>query len=300
MYSEKEKEVIHLQDSYTIMYALISRKIMEELGFEGERIVREATRRYGRDRGRTRREKHVRLGVKVNMLSLFSIASDLPGDPRFVRDKRLLIPEERNSHTLVCPMAEVWKQYNAQEIGRIYCEEFHRACYKEYGYGYTQVNLGQTLTEEGDPYCDFHVVLRKANVPVELRSKCFEECDKGYTAPDVSSVKDASAKGGFASLCIRVYYYMLEVLREQQPEKAEATMLKALELWAEDTAFRLKRDSSAEGVALTEEYREKNFPLYTNIDADPLFPKYDKYGAKDLLKKGFYEVLDRKLNESTI
>ena len=31
-----------------------------------------------------------------------------------------LTDEERNSHTLVCPMAEVWDQYDARRIGRIY------------------------------------------------------------------------------------------------------------------------------------------------------------------------------------
>ena len=91
-----------------------------------------------------------------------------------------LTDEERNSHTLVCPMAEVWDQYDARRIGRIYCEEFHRACYQEYAFGLTQVNLAQTLTQDGDGYCDFHVVLRKANVPSDKKAKCFAEYDPGY------------------------------------------------------------------------------------------------------------------------
>ena len=51
MYTNNQLEVIHLQDSYTIMYALLAREIMNALGEKGERIVREATRRYGKDRG---------------------------------------------------------------------------------------------------------------------------------------------------------------------------------------------------------------------------------------------------------
>ena len=56
------------------MYALLAREIMNALGEKGERIVREATRRYGKDRGRTRREKHEVLGVKINMHSLLPYA----------------------------------------------------------------------------------------------------------------------------------------------------------------------------------------------------------------------------------
>ena len=58
MYTKEQLETIHLQDSYTIMYALMAREIIKFLGEDGEKVVREATRRYGKDRGRTRREKH--------------------------------------------------------------------------------------------------------------------------------------------------------------------------------------------------------------------------------------------------
>ena len=128
MYSPEQLEIIHLQDSYTIMYALLARQIINALGEVGDSIVREATRRYGKDRGRKRRQKHLELNVKINMHSLFAVCSDLPSDPRFRRDRLMLTEEERNSHTLICPMAQVWEEYGAKKIGRIYCEEFHRAC----------------------------------------------------------------------------------------------------------------------------------------------------------------------------
>lgn len=119
MYSEQQMEIIHLQDSYTIMYALLARQIIDALGETGDSIVREATRRYGKDRGRKRRKKHLDLNVKINMHSLFAVCSDLPSDPRFRRDRLLLTEEERNSHTLICPMAQVWEEYGAKKIGRI-------------------------------------------------------------------------------------------------------------------------------------------------------------------------------------
>ncbi len=288
MYTNNQLEVIHLQDSYTIMYALLAREIMNALGEKGERIVREATRRYGKDRGRTRREKHEALGVKINMHSLFGVCSDLPSDPRFRRDRLKLTDEERNSHTLVCPMAEVWDQYDARRIGRIYCEEFHRACYQEYAFGLTQVNLAQTLTQDGDGYCDFHVVLRKANVPSDKKAKCFAEYDPGYKVPQIDG-SAAAGKSGFSSLCVRVYYYMLEVLYEECPDQAVKVMTKALHVWAEDAAEHLIQESTEMHQKLSREFADKHFPLYVNMDDDPLWNKYDRYGAKELLKTEFYK-----------
>ena len=297
MYTKEQMEVINLQDSYTIMYALVARTIMEELGHKGESIVREATRRYGADRGRNTRKRHQAMGIKVNMENLFTVSGDLPPDPRFKRDRVLLIPEERNSHTLICPMAEVWIAYDAKKIGRIYCEEFHRDCYKEYGFGYSQVNLAQTLTEDGDEYCDFHVVLRKANLPEELRKDCFAECDPDFKEPDMEVLKSkkANAKVGFDILCIKVYYYMLEVLKEQAPDQYETIIKKALTVWAKDEAARVKKEARDEGESLTADFVDKNSPLYLDRSKEALYPEYDKYGAEKYLQEAYFPVLKEEL-----
>ncbi len=287
MYTNEQLEIIHMGDAYTLAFALMARKIIDELGNEGETAVREATRRFGRDRGRARRQKHLDLDVKINMRSLFSVCSDLPNDPRFRRDLSLLTEEERNSHTLVCPMAELWIAYGMKDIGRIYCEEFHPACYKEYAWGMTDVNLSRTLTQDGDDYCDFHVVLRKANVPQEKKAQCFPECDPSYKVPDVDA-SAAGAKTGFSSLCVRIYYYMLEVLTERFPDRAATVMSDALEYWAEDSLKHLREWSAEMGLPLTKEFAEAHFPMYVNIDDDPMWPKYERYGAKQLMKEKFY------------
>ena len=116
----------NLSDAYTLMYGFIGKKLIEELGMEGEAALREGSRQYGYDRGETARNKHIAVGAKVNMQSLFSLFHDLPADPRFRRELQQLIPTERVSHTLVCPMADIWKAYGEAYIGRIYCEEEDR------------------------------------------------------------------------------------------------------------------------------------------------------------------------------
>lgn len=295
MYTPEQIEVIHLSDGYTVMYALISRAIMDALGEDGEAVVREATRRYGKDRGRTRREQHLELGVKINMKSLFSVCSDLPSDPRFRRDRVLLTDEERNSHTLICPMADIWKRYGLKKIGRIYCEEFHPACYREYAWGMTQVNLARTLTQDGDTYCDFHVVLRKANVSDEHKAQCFAAFDPGYSEPQIDG-KSAEGKAGFSSLCLRVYYYMLEVLRERFPGSAESVMTRALHDWADDAVKTLGGYATELGKKLNVTFAERHFPMFMNTADEPLWEKYDRYGARRLLENEFYPQLLACLN----
>ena len=214
MYSYEEQCVMDLSDNYTLLYSFLGREVLDAFGVEGERAFREGTRRYGRDRGQCSREKHQALGVKINMKSLFSVGGDLPPDPRFHRELQELNPEERVSHTLVCPMADIWKAYGERAIGRMYCEEFHPACYNHYAFDYGHTNLAKTLTQEKDEYCAFNVVLRAENLPEELKPLCFAEYDPGYVEPKVE-VPKANGKRGFETLSIKLYYYLLVIMRRQ-------------------------------------------------------------------------------------
>ena len=136
MYTKEEREIIRLADSFTLLYSFLAAPLLDRFGLEGERALREGTRAFGRDRGETLRRKHLEANVKINMLSLFTVGADLPPDPRYKKERIALNPQERVSRTYYCPMAELWKEYGAQDIGRIYCEEFHSACYGHYAYGY--------------------------------------------------------------------------------------------------------------------------------------------------------------------
>ena len=48
MYTYAQQCIMDLGDNYTLLYSFICREILDEFGIEGERAVREATRRYGR------------------------------------------------------------------------------------------------------------------------------------------------------------------------------------------------------------------------------------------------------------
>ena len=81
MYTYQEQCTMDLSDNYTLLYSFLCREVLDEFGLEGERALREGTRRYGRDRGLASRKKHQALGVKVNMQSLFGLGRPAPGPP---------------------------------------------------------------------------------------------------------------------------------------------------------------------------------------------------------------------------
>ena len=171
MYTQEQIRIMNFGDTFSMVYGCICRKLIERFGLEGERAARCGTRYYGRYRGLAEQKVHLENGLKINLENLFTRFYDLPADPRFRRELQWINPQERVSHSLICPMADIWIANGMKEIGRMYCEEFHPACYGSYAFDQTYVYLGKTLRQDGDDYCEFNLLLRPENMPEELRKK---------------------------------------------------------------------------------------------------------------------------------
>lgn len=294
MYSREEMEIMNLDDNYTLLYPFLVKSLIEHCGEKGEKAAREGTRRFGRDRAETLRNKHLKLNVKINMHSLFAVGADLPSDPRFKRELQELTPQERVSHTLYCPMATIWKEYGVRDIGRIYCEEFHNACYSSYAYGYTKVNLAKTLTQEEDDYCAFNVVLRPESLPEELKPICFAEYDPEYQKP-TEEIPQAYGKTGFGTLFIKLYYHLMTTAEEMLGEAGLEAVREGLEKLAKDAAVRIRRQAEEQGEQVTREFVDRNYPISMDPDQEPLWGLYGENGAKEMLVQSFYEVFFQEL-----
>jgi hypothetical protein len=284
---------MNLSDCYTLLYGYVAQQLIADCGERGEKAVREAIRRFGIDRATASREKHLAAGAKINMLNLFTLYHDLPGDPRFRRELQEINPQERVSHTLVCPVADVWKAHGQTSIGRIYCEEFHPACYNAYAYGYTYVNLAKTLTQEGDEYCAFNVVLRPENLPEDLRPLCFEEYDPTYIAPRFPH-EEINGKQGFSSLSVKLYFYLLQTALEYLGEEAACMAEKGLRNFAAAAAEILKKSASESALKIDAAYISDNVPIEMSV-CEPMWEKYSACRAKERMKEHFCDVLLRKL-----
>lgn len=287
MYTYEQKCTMNLGDAYTLLYGFISKAVIDRLGLDGERAVREATRQFGYDRAETTRKKHLEVGAKINMLNLFTLFHDLPGDPRFRRELQEINPQERVSHTLICPMADIWAAYGQKAIGRIYCEEFHPACYSHYAFDQSQVNLSKTLTQDGDAYCDFNVILRPENLPDELKPVCFAEYDPNYQEPEIAHV-ETDGKKGFATLSIKLYYYLLKYAAINLGEEGVQAVREGLEQFADAVAELFTRRASQDHMVIDQKYMKDNLPmdLDTNVDKE-LWAAYSDYHAPEEAQEHF-------------
>lgn len=286
----------NLSDAYTLMYGFIGKKLIEELGMEGEAALREGSRQYGYDRGETARNKHIAVGAKVNMQSLFSLFHDLPADPRFRRELQQLIPTERVSHTLVCPMANIWAEYGQKKIGRIYCEEFHPACYCHYAYDYARLNLSKTLTQDGDNYCDFNVVLRPESLPDELKPICFEEYDPDYVKPEIVS-PPVDGKVGFATLSIKLFYYLFRQAKQDLGDAGVKAVRDGLAQWADEMSKLLTKRAAEANDRVDGKYVSDNIPFEMNTGTadSELWKSYSDCGASEEVEEYFCKPLAAKL-----
>ena len=291
-YTLNEMQIMNLADHYTLLYAFLGKSLLEQCGEKGEQALREGTRRFGRDRAEALRARHLDANVKINMHSLFAVGADLPPDPRFKRELQELNPQERVSHTLYCPMAALWKEYGVMEIGRIYCEEFHRACYGHYAFGYTKVNLAKTQAQPEDEYCAFNVVLRPETLPEELRAVCFEEYDPEYSGP-VKQLAQAQGKSGFGTLFIKLYFHIAQAAEDILGDMGRSAVCKGMEDMAEECADRLLCAAREQGKEMSLDFIEANYPLRMDMDGEPLWSIYGSGGWKEEMKNHFCNKVQR-------
>ena len=294
MYTYAEKCTMNLADSYTLLYGFIAGKLIQNCGVEGEAAVREATRQFGYDRAETTRKKHLAVGAKINMLNLFTLYHDLPGDPRFRRELQEINPQERVSHTLICPMADIWKEYGQMAIGRIYCEEFHPACYSHYAFDQTRVNLSKTLTQEGDEYCDFNVILRPEQMEPALRRECFEEYDPDYVKPEFPQ-EEIDGKKGFASLSVKLYFYLLKYGAMMLQEKGTEAVRQGLREFARAIGELFLKRAKEDGLKVDANYFKDNFPLDLDVNVDQeLWENYTDYSSREEYENEFVRTIKEK------
>lgn len=145
-----EYQMHHFQDCWSIWYMHLGRSLLDAFGVDGEQILRESVRQFGRDRGLTLRKKHLDCGLKPNLYNMFNYY-DLPLNTQYRQNKVRSTETERLTHTRGCPIADLWKANGELDMGRMYCEEFHHAMFGAYN-SHTQINLAQTLTMEGIDY----------------------------------------------------------------------------------------------------------------------------------------------------
>ena len=139
-------------DLWALMYITFARELVDSFGDEGREALVRAVRAYGRARGLRLRESHIMQGLPITLRSLFE-HYDLPGHPATEKERTEFTDSKLVSYTYVCPYERVWKSKDANDLGRIYCENFHHAMWQAYRPD-IDVQIPEILTVD-DPHCRF-------------------------------------------------------------------------------------------------------------------------------------------------
>ena len=206
MSRQETLRVNNYQDTWAKLYLHLARTLCARYGADGEGLLRAGVRAFGVDRGLAQRAQHLAAGLKPNLANLFG-KGDLPGDPRFRRNRIKLTEEERLSETLVCPIAFMWRAMDGMALGRVYCEEFHHAKFGAYA-PLSQTNLSQTLTQEGDELCRFSVYLRPGNMHEAERAATFTAYDPNYDPASIKPLPPVPVQEGFGTLCLKLWQHL--------------------------------------------------------------------------------------------
>lgn len=295
MYRIDELEIQNLQDSWSSMYIILARNIMEMFGRSGEGVIREAIRRYGRDLGMETRKLHLNKAIKINLKNLYSHASNLHYDPRFRENLIRLDEQVYISDVITCPMASIWNKNNCKALGRLYCEEFYQAYYKSYCYSKAQINISKTLTHDGDNHCQMSMYFRPANLEKELRDKCFEGANFDYKSEKKIDINPKEAKEIYKSLWLKMYYFILEVAYERYSYNGLAAIAQGLQKLAVDASDFLIKRADMTGNTLNSSFISKNYPVDIDIAEDSFWDKYSEYDAKEILNINFIHGFKRQL-----
>lgn len=290
MYNIKELALSHQQDVLSLLYINLAASIADNCGRHGEGAVREAVRRFARDRGLELAQKHRSLGIKTNLKSLYNMGYDLIDDPR---TRRALLHEEQDARLweiYTCPMAELWGKVGKSNIGMWYCEECQRSLIDGYTNGKGQTNLSMMLTCPEDNHCRFSVYYRAANTDAEQKQQSFEDKPVENILPSEDSI---SFKAGMNAICIKLCYYMVEVSKEYFGAEGLCAVAQGLRSLASELAARIRKNADATGSLLNAEYIKENFPLSLDSSKDTLWSKYGANEARHLVQLHLLDAVSK-------
>jgi hypothetical protein len=139
-----------------LLYYHFARTLIDELGDEeGKRLIAKAVWAYGEHCGTVVREGVEAMGLPPTDEN-FNKVADLP---HVGWDISSLTADNGETHPIAtyCPLAAVWQELGAEELGRMYCM-VDQAKYHAYNPDYEYIHARNVL--DGDAYCEFVVKAR--------------------------------------------------------------------------------------------------------------------------------------------
>lgn len=291
MFAINEIEAENKNSIFPRMFYFLAQSVSATCGRSGEGAVREAVRRFATERGSSMKKEHQKANRKQNVKSYYC-ASDSPRDTR-KRETLLCLDEEVClKEVYTCPYADIWKRYEASDIGNWFCEEYEKAKFEAYTSGYGQAHLSSRLTNDMENHCRFSMYYRQANVSPEEAMECFtDEPHKEAISEDydeqfyISSTKQ----------CVMFYYAMYEVAGERLGHEGVCAVANGLKALAKDVFATMRIQARHTRCRCDNEFAEKNFALPLLITDEIYTAGQENEDANFILQKHLLDPVGKAL-----
>jgi L-2-amino-thiazoline-4-carboxylic acid hydrolase len=146
-------EINFTASQHAILFALLSRAAFRQLGDEeGEKVVRQAVRKYGEQRGHRMALRVQRDGEPLSMLNFMAYSEWRVGSGETEQAMAELFPDARSFVTR-CPWHQAWLGSDLLSYGRLYCREIDHALVRGFNPS-LQLDVLSTLSNDDRP-CEF-------------------------------------------------------------------------------------------------------------------------------------------------
>lgn len=149
---EARKAIEAMSRRVGLLHLCYARRLVLELGEErGRKLIKQAIWDYGTEVGKATRKRVEDLGLEPTPANMGS-GSDL--SPIGFDHQRVNVGGEFRIQSLNCVLADVWREYNEEELGQLYCL-VDPAKMQAYDPELTLVHTKRIPL--GDEYCEFAV-----------------------------------------------------------------------------------------------------------------------------------------------
>lgn len=272
MNDEQKAEVFarHIRASGWL-FMIASNVLDEECGLEGKMAIRQWMRRWGLWRGRQTRKGHQAIGLDINMENMMkhwdsaaavteSLSNSWSSENSHWHPRHVQITTTDEPGN--CPQSVLWREHNFWLGGHVMCDEFHVM----YARGYHQdaICVIPENMMKNDPACKFTFMIPTDAIEPEI-VPLYENEDilKDWQSEPVWEAQQSSLRRKSRITAARVSF-LLEVLFEKFPERAEELLLKILDQWFESRGRDLRDYFKEKGLGTSSEEIINNFehPYY--------------------------------------
>ncbi|QEE15164.1 L-2-amino-thiazoline-4-carboxylic acid hydrolase [Promethearchaeum syntrophicum] len=204
---------------HAILFGYIAKEIISSYDQKGIYALKQAIRRYGKERGQRMAQRAIFNGDELSMENFLAYGEWIPGSEPMVSTVVKTTPN-LITHIQRCPWVDAWNQENLLEFGKIYCSVIDEALVNGFNSDLT-LKIHSTLSF-GDNNCEF------------------EYCNVALTPEVQKSIDEKKIQLGKSRLksweyhTAHLYFTLLNELQKEFGEDVKTIVINALAKFAKN------------------------------------------------------------------